>query len=79
MFCQNKVNSTKLKQMITDEKLNPWKSKISCKPTQNFVKCLHLNCFFSLSKMVPRYLLVVQVLYHFPSRQTFVVFCLLRG
>jgi len=25
MFCQNKVNSTKLKQMTKDESLNPWK------------------------------------------------------
>ena len=65
MFCLNKVNSTKLKQMTKNEKLNPWKSKISCKPAQNFVKCLHLNCFFSLSKMVPRCLLVVQVLLSF--------------
>jgi len=65
MFRQNKVNSTKLKQMTKDEKLNPWKSKISCKPAQNFVKCLHLNCFLSLSKMVPRYSLVVQVLLSF--------------
>jgi len=23
MFCQNKINSTKLKQMIKDERLNP--------------------------------------------------------
>ena len=65
MFCQNKVNSTKLKQMTKDEKLNPREQKISCKPAQNFVKCLHLNCFLSLSKTVPRYLLVVQVLLSF--------------
>jgi len=25
MFCQNKVNSTKLKQMTKNERLNPWK------------------------------------------------------
>jgi len=43
MFCQNKIKSTKLKQMTKDEKLNPWRPKISCKPVQNFVKCLHLN------------------------------------
>jgi len=29
--------------MTKDEMLNPWKSKISCKPAQNFVKCSHLN------------------------------------
>jgi len=26
-----------------DERLNPWKPKISCKPVQNFVRCSHLN------------------------------------
>jgi len=31
MFCQNKINSTKLKQMTKDERLNLWRSKISCK------------------------------------------------
>jgi len=48
MFCQNKINSTKLKQMTKDQRLNPWRPKISCKPAQNFVKGLHLNfppCF----------------------------------
>ena len=52
--------------MTKDEKLTKdEKTKISCKPAQNFVKCLNLNCFLSLSKMVPRYLLVVQVLLSF--------------
>jgi len=66
-FFQNKINSTKLKQMTKDEKLNPWRPKISCKPAQNFVKRLLLNCFLSLSKMVPRYLSVVQVLLSFAA------------
>jgi len=65
MFCQSKMNSTKLKQMTKDERLNPWKPKISCKLAQNFVKCLHLNCLLSLSKMVPCYLSVVQVVSSF--------------
>jgi len=76
MFCQNKINSTKLKQMTKDERLNPWRPKISCKPAQNFVKCLHLNYLLSLSKMVPCYLSVVHVLLSFATRQTCIVFCL---
>jgi len=31
------------KQMTKDERLNPWKPKISCKPAQSFVRCSHLN------------------------------------
>ena len=31
------------------------------------MKCLHLNCLLSVSKMVPRYLSVVQVLLSFPA------------
>jgi len=34
MFCQNKINSTKLKQMTKDERLNPWRPKISSLPVQ---------------------------------------------
>jgi len=75
MFCQNKFNSTKLKQMTKDEKLNRWKSKISCKPAQNFVKCLHLNCF-----LCPKWFRIIcwlcKYFYHFRSHQTFIVFCL---
>jgi len=67
MFCQNNINSTKLEQMTKDERLNPWRPKISCKPAQNFVKCLRLNCLLSLSKMVQRYLSVVQVLLSFTA------------
>jgi len=37
------MNSTTLKQMTKDERLNQWKPKISCKPAQNFVKCSHLK------------------------------------
>jgi len=74
MICQNKINSTTLKQMTKDERLNPWRQKISCKPTQNFVKCLHLNCLLSLSKLVPRYLSVVQALLSFATK--FIVICL---
>jgi len=43
IFCQNKMNSTTLKQMTKDERLNQWKPKISCKPAQNFVKCSHIK------------------------------------
>jgi len=43
MFCQNKINFTKLKQMTKDERLNPWRPKISCEPAQNVVKCLHIK------------------------------------
>jgi len=32
-----------MKQMTKDERLNPWKPKLSCKPAQNFLKCSHLN------------------------------------
>jgi len=68
MFCQNKINSTTLKQMTKDERWNPRRSKISCKPAQNFVKCLHLNCLLTLSKMVPGWLSVVQVLLSFAAK-----------
>jgi len=34
MFCQNKINSTKLKQMTKYERLNPWRPKISSTPVQ---------------------------------------------
>jgi len=53
--------------MTRDERLYPQRPKISCKPAQNFVKCLHLNCLLSLSKMVPRCLSVVQVLLAFAT------------
>jgi len=29
--------------MPKDERLNPWKPKISCEAAQNFVKCSYLN------------------------------------
>jgi len=32
-----------MQQMTKDERLNSWKSKISWKPAQNFVKYLYLN------------------------------------
>jgi len=67
MFCQNNINCTKLKQMTKDVRLNQRRPKILCKPAQNFVKCLHLNCLLSLSKMVQRYLLVVQELLSFAA------------
>jgi len=36
------MNSTTLKQMTKDERLNQWKPKIY-QPAQKFVKCSHLN------------------------------------
>jgi len=61
------MNSTTLKQMTKDERLNQWKPKISCKPAQNFVKCSHIKFLsFYVHKIVPRYLSVMQVIYHLP-------------
>jgi len=37
------MNSTTLKQMTKDERLNQWKPKTSWKPEQKFVKYLHTN------------------------------------
>jgi len=34
IFCQNKMNSTALKQITEDERLNQRKATISCKPAQ---------------------------------------------
>jgi len=45
MFCQNKINSTKLKQTTKDERMNPWRPKISRKPAQNLF-ALKLPPFF---------------------------------
>jgi len=51
--------------MKKDEKVNLWKPKSSRKPVQNFVKCsgvrTHIFFLFVVHKIVPRYLLVVQV------------------
>jgi len=41
--CIVKINSTTLKQMTKGERLNSWKSKISCKQRKNCVKCSHLH------------------------------------
>jgi len=43
------------------------KAKNLMQPAQNFVKYLLLNCLLSLSKMVPCYLSVVQVLLSFAA------------
>jgi len=73
MFCQNKINS-KLKQKTSDERLNPWRPKISCKPAQNCeVFALKFPSF--VHKIVPHYLSVVQVLLSFAAHQPFIVFC----
>jgi len=42
MFYQNKLNCTTLKQTTKNEKLVLWRPKISCEPSNNFVKCSHL-------------------------------------
>ena len=43
------------------------KAKNLIHASANFVKCMHLNCLLSLSKMVQRCLSVVQVLLSFAA------------